>query len=158
MPEPKSSTEIRASLVKYAAFCLSRQPYFYARLQAKLVQRALKLGFKDFTKVISGILADLQKSGYLNDSYLAASYVRGQLAKSYGPRLIRLKLRQLGLAEPTILDALKEAADDQQIPIIRKFAQKYAKLDPRKTQSKLYARGFSPSAINKVFDVLGFAD
>lgn len=152
MQEQKSPSEIRSSLIKYAAFCLSRQPYFYSRLQQKLVIRAQKLKFADSVSIISDILSDLQKSGYLDDVYLAGSFVRGQLEKYNGVRAIRFKLKQFNLDETVITKALEEATEEKQIEIAQKYIQKYSKLDPRKVKSKLYQRGFPSEIINKVFD------
>ena len=153
MPEPLPQSEIRSGLIKYAAFCLNRRPYFRNTIRQKLILRAKKMKYTDAESIISGILDDLQKSGYLNDSYLAGAFVRRQLGKGYGPRIISLKLRQLGLDSQTIEIALSdEGGNDQQIESIEKYAQKYRKLDRRKLVSKLFSRGFSSSVINKLFD------
>lgn len=152
MPEQLSPSEIRASLVKYAAFCLSRRPYFEETIRQKLVLRSKKLKFKNATKVITDILKDLKKSGYLDDPYLAQAFARRQLDKCYGPRIISLKLGRMKLNREVIDLALEEASVDKQVAAIRKYALKYPKLDKYRITSKLYSRGFSSSAINKLFD------
>jgi len=152
MPELPSKNEVRAGLIKYAAFCLSRRPYFRETLRQKLVLRSRKLKFADATQVISDILNDLKKSGYLDDSYLASAFSRRQLGKGYGPKIISLKLKRLGLDQSVIDSALKEADIEKQLEAIRKYAGKYAKLDKFRLTSRLYSRGFSASAINKLFD------
>jgi len=104
-------------------------------------------------EVISKILDDLQKSGYLNDAYLAGAYVRRHLEKGYGPRIISFKLSRLHLDKDTIEIALSEEADtDRQFASIQKYAANHHKLDKRKLVSKLYLRGFSSLAINRLFD------
>lgn len=153
MPVQPSPSDIRASLIKYAAFCLSRRPYFEETIRQKLVLRSKKLKFTDSTKVITSILKDLKKAGFLDDLYLAQAYVRRQLDKCYGPRIISLKLSRLRLNKDTIDSALEEASIEKQLESIRKFALKYRKLDKYKLTSKLYSRGFSSQAINKLFDV-----
>lgn len=153
MPEPLSPSDIRASLIKYAAFCLSRRPYFEETIRQKLILRSKKLKFEDSSPVIADILKDLKKSGYLDDIYLAQAFVRRQLDKCYGPRIISLKLGRMKLDRDTISLALEEADTQKQIEAIKKFALKYRQLDKYKLTSKLYARGFSSTIINKLFDV-----
>ena len=152
MPEQVSPSEIRASLIKYAAFCLSRRPYFEETIRQKLILRSKKLKFENATKVIADILKDLKKSGYLDDPYLAQAFARRQLDKCYGPRIISLKLSRMKLNKEIIDLALEEANIDKQVTAIRKYTLKYPKLDKYKLTSKLYSRGFSSSAINKLFD------
>jgi|WetSurMetagenome_2_1015567.scaffolds.fasta_scaffold383472_1 SOS response regulatory protein OraA/RecX len=153
MPELSPPSEVRASLIKYAAFCLNRRPYFRETLNQKLILRARKLKFADSKQIITAILDDLQQSGYLNDSYLADAYVRRQLGKGYGPRIISLKLGRLRLDNNTIDISLNNEADTpKQIAAITKYADKYRSMDRRKFVSRLYSRGFSSSIINKVFD------
>jgi len=158
MPEQPSQSEVRASLVKYAAFCLSRRPYFEDSIRQKLVLRSQKLKFKDTTRVISDILSDLKKSGYLDDAYLAAAFVRRQLSKCYGPKIITLKLGRMNLDKDAITTALEEASIDKQLEVIKKYAQKYPNFDKYKLKSKLYSRGFTSSAINMLFDYECFED
>jgi SOS response regulatory protein OraA/RecX len=153
MPEQLSPSEIRASLVKYAAFCLSRRPYFEETIRQKLVLRSKKLKIADSKEVIKGILTDLKKAGYLDDIYLAQAYVRRQLGKCYGPRVISLKLGRMKLNKDTINLALEEADIEKQVESIKKYALKYSKLDKYRLTSKLYARGFGSQAIKKLFDV-----
>lgn len=158
MPELPSESEVRAGLIKYAAFCLSRRPYFRETLRQKLVLRSKKLKLNNSTSVILEILGDLKKSGYLDDTYLAQAYARRQLDKGYGPRIISLKLRRLMLDQAVIALALEEADEEKQTASIRKFASKYRMLDKYKLTSKLYARGFGGSVINKLFDSESFED
>jgi SOS response regulatory protein OraA/RecX len=152
MPEPLSPSETRACLIKYAAFCLSRRPYFEETIRQKLVLRSKKLILKNPTKVIQAILKDLKKSGYLDDPYLAQAFTRRQLGKGYGPKIISLKLKRLHLDQSVIDLALKEADIPLQVEAIKKYAEKYRKLDKYRLTSRLYSRGFSASAINKLFD------
>lgn len=153
MLEPSSPSDIRASLIKYAAFCLSRRPYFKDTLRQKLILRSKKLKFENATAVISSILEDLKKNGYLDDQYLAQAFARRQLGKAYGPRIIILKLQRLQLDQSTINLALEEADTEKQLESIKKYANKYSKLDKYQLTSRLYARGFGSSVINKLFDV-----
>jgi len=102
--------------------------------------------------VISGILKDLKKAGFLDDPYLATAFARRQLGKGYGPKIISLKLKRLQLDQSVIDLALEEADIEKQLEAIRKYAEKYGKLDKYQLTSRLYSRGFGASAINKLFD------
>lgn len=152
MPEPQSQSDIRASLIKYAAFCLSRKPYFEETIRQKLLLRSKKLKFGNSTEIIKDILKDLKKAGYLDDPYLAQAFAKRQLDKGYGPKIISLKLSRMKLDSSVIEFALQEADIDKQLESIKKYAQKYQKLDKYRIISRLYSRGFSSQAINKVFD------
>lgn len=153
MLEPPSPSDIRSSLVKYATFCLSRRPYFAEVLHQKLIQRAKKLKFDNFTTIIKEILEDIKKAGFLDDIYLAQAYARRQLEKCYGPRVISLKLGRMKLNRDTIDIALEEAGIEKQLEAIKKYSLKYPKLDKYRLTNKLYGRGFSGQAIRKLFDV-----
>jgi SOS response regulatory protein OraA/RecX len=152
MPEQPSKSDTRASLIKYAAFCLSRRPYFEESIRQKLVLRSKKLKFKDTARVISDILKDLKKSGYLDDPYLAQAFARRQLGKGYGPRIISLKLGRMKLDRSVIDLALEEADIPKQVEAIKKYALKYQEMDKYRLTSRLYSRGFTQGAINKLFD------
>lgn len=88
----------------------------------------------------------------MDDPYLAQAFARRQLAKGYGPKIISLKLSRMKLDRSVIDFALEEADIDKQIEAIKKYAQKYSKLDRYHLISRLYARGFGSLAINKIFD------
>lgn len=159
MPESNQKSDIRRSLLKYAANILSRRPYFRNALKEKLYYRSEKEGFLDSGDIIEDIISELAKSGYLDDLYLAQAYVRRQLSKCYGPRIISLKLKQLRLDSSTIRAALdSEALPEPQMQAITKFANKYRHVDPRKVSYKLYSRGFSGDLIKKVFDETDIPD
>ena len=153
MPELSSPSEIRSSLIKYAAFCLNRRPYFEETIRQKLILRSKKLKFNDTLDVITDILRDLKNAGYLDDPYLAQAFARRQLGKLYGPKIITQKLVRMRLNKETIDLALEEADIKKQIVAIKKYSLKFPKLDRYKLVSKLYSRGFSTSVINKLFDV-----
>jgi len=158
MPVQPSPSDVRASLIKYAAFCLARRPYFEETIRQKLVFRSKKLKFAKANKIIEAILKDLKEAGYLDDPYLAQAFARRQLDKCYGPRIISLKLGRMKLNKDIIDLALEEADTEKQIISIKKYALKYQKLDKYKLTSKLYSRGFSSTAINSLFDVESLED
>lgn len=150
---PSQNSDLRENLVKYASFILNRRPYFRHTLRQKLINRSLKLKFTDYGAVVESLLDDLSASGYLNDSYLAEAFVRRQLAKGYGPRIIKLKLSQLKLANNTISESLaSEATSSELLSSARAFLNKKRYLDQRKATQSLYQRGYDQSTIRRLFD------
>ena len=146
------NSDLRANLVKYAAFILNQRPYFRHKLREKLILRSKKLEAKDYLPVIEEILNDLTKSGYLNDSYLAEAFVRRQLSKGYGPRFIKLKLQALKLSSDTISLALEsQASITAQIASAKAYLAKKRFSDPRKAVYSIYRRGFDPKITQKIF-------
>ncbi len=153
MQESSPKSDARQALVSYAARILVARPYFKSKLREKLFLRAEKLGIDGPGSTIDSILEDLSKSGYLNDLYLAEAYVRRQLAKGYGPKIIILKLKFLGLGRETVSEVLRsQASVELELDSIKKYCQKYPRLDQRKLISKLYQRGYHSTTIKKVFD------
>lgn len=153
MPESSPKSDLRRSLIRYASLILSRRPYFKFKLREKLFLRAEKLGFTQPAETIDSIVEDLAQSGYLDDLYLAEAYVRRQLAKGYGPKVIILKLKYLGLDRETSLQAVKsEVTEEAEMSSLQKYSRKFASQDRRKVISKLYSRGYNPTLIQKVFD------
>lgn len=151
MLESNQKDELRSSLVKYAGRVLLLRPYFKLKLKEKLLARAHKLGPNDSEGLVESILSDLEKSGYLNDAYLAGAYVRRELSKGYGSRIIALKMKYLGLDQKTISDAINSEADeDAELQSLERYSLKFPSLDKRKLISKLYSRGYSSALIRKV--------
>lgn len=143
MPESNPKSELRAKLVKYAANILSRRPYFRHQLKQKLFLYAEKFGLSPDSSTVDQIITDLAQSGYLDDQYLAAAYVRRQLGKCYGPKIIRYKLKTLGLSDTLINQALaSEATAEALLLATDKISLKYRSKDPREVKQKLYQRGF----------------
>lgn len=148
MQESSPKNEIRSNLIKYAANILSRRPYFKHTLRQKLFLRAEKEKLPNPDSEIEKIISELSKSGYLDDEYLAEAFVRRQLSKCYGPRIISLKLKQLGLNVQNIHEAISsQATKEIQIEIVKKYFLKNRRLDSRKLSNKLFQRGFSPDII-----------
>lgn len=159
MPESSQKSEARAKLLSYATNILSRRPYFRHALRSKLVKRAKDKGIIDAKQVIEDIISDLAASGYLDDAYLAAAFVRRQLSKGYGPKIIEYKLIRLGLSSSLVEEVLaQEATDEVQLEAAKKLYSKYSKLDPRRSYYKIITRGFGSGLVRKIFDVDVSAD
>lgn len=153
MLESPPKSDQRQELVKYAGRILTGRPYFKVKLKEKLFLRAEKLKYQEPGPIIEEILQDLSKSGYLNDEYLAGAYIRRQLSKGYGPKIISTKLKFMGLDSATIVRCLKnEVTEEQELASIKRYCQKNARLEQRKLVSKLYLRGYSGQLIKNTFD------
>jgi SOS response regulatory protein OraA/RecX len=151
MQESSRKNEVRSSLLKYAVNILSGRPYFRHALREKLILRAKREEFVDATEEIDNIISELAASGYLDDVYLAEAFVRRQLGKCYGPRIISLKLKQLQLDPETIKIAIfSEATKELQIEAVQKFAAKNSRKDIRIVTNKLYQRGFASDIIREI--------
>jgi len=159
MQEKNPPSDVRQSLIKYAANILSRRPYFSSALKKKMTDRALHLGLADFDSEIEGIIKDLSNNGYLDDQYLSEAYVRKELHKGWGPRIINLKMRRLGIDQGLIISAINQEAGLQaQIEAIHHYSAKLKRYDQRVKINKFFQRGFNGPAIFKAFDSAPPAD
>jgi len=129
------------------------RPYFSGKLREKLQQRALSLDFADATDEIESIISELKASKFLDDKYLAEGYVRKELRKGWGPRIILLKLFRLGVDSDIAKAALLVEADlPKQKAAIAAYRKKISRYDPRTQTNKLFQRGFNTSAVVNSFD------
>jgi|SRR3989339_543614 len=153
MEETARSSDIRQSLMRYAARLLSARPYFSSRLEEKLLLRAEKLQLTEAGPVIDQIISDLKKNKFLDDRYLAEAYTRNELKKGWGPRIILLKLTHLGVDQPVADEVIRSEADvDRQKEAILHHLRKLRRYEKRVQINKLFQRGFNSSAIFLVFD------
>jgi SOS response regulatory protein OraA/RecX len=79
------NADLRTKLVKYAANILSRRPYFSTSAEDKLFLYVEKNHLSQDDHVVNQIIADLAKSGYLDDDYLVAAFVRRQVQNITAP-------------------------------------------------------------------------
>lgn len=143
MLESNQKSDLRAVLVKYAANILSRRPYFSHQFKNKLYFRSQKISDEDCSDVVEKIVEDLRASGYLDDTYLTQAFVRRQLGKGYGPKIISYKLKVLGVSFGAIKEALKSEATEEALSQAKiKAVGRVNPLEKQKIQFKLYQRGF----------------
>lgn len=139
----QKNRDLRSSLVKYAGFLLSRRPYFSAQIRKKLTEKAIRSDQSNQVDLIEAIIEELEAAKYLNDDYLLAGYIQQKLNKLQGPKIIRLKLRQLGLKSEQITKALKNESLLEHVEHAKqKLVAKYPNLDSFQIKAKLYQRGF----------------
>ena len=133
---------------------LSVRPLTEAELRTKLTS-----GDRYSSEEIDDALSQCHARGYLNDELLAADAVQFLNSGGRGRGIIRKKLRQRGVAEEILSQALEELAPEAEMEAACNAADGKLRLltrekDARKKREKLFrfliSRGFSPDLTLKV--------
>lgn len=157
-PEKRPKKQI--SPLERAMRLLSVRSYSEQELLAKL-RRAGVLPADALAAV-----AECRRRGYLNDALLAEDCAHALSARGSGARLIRMRLRNRGLASEHVEAALEKTADLEIDSARRALDYKLRMLskesDPRRKREKAFrflaARGFSASVIRDLFSRTDFSD
>lgn len=128
----------------YALRRLSLQGMLSAALVRSLKERLVS------QTTIERVLQDLCELGLINDDEWAASFIRTQQLKKFGPRAIAQKLANKGIKRETLQLALEQSAsfDDQKTAILKLLQSRYSKRglsdfkEKRKVVASLVRRGF----------------
>jgi len=112
------------------------------------------------SKIISEIIKKLKKYKYINDKDFIAWWIKSRNdSKQKGIRLIKLELRQKGIAKD-LLDQVSENSDDQLKLALKALAKrkgKWQRTDPKLLKSKalyyLGSRGFDMETIKSAFAI-----
>ncbi len=108
------------------------------------------------------LLENLRKDNYLNDVRYARAYTMDQFRFSRWGRIkIRYMLRQKGLAEADIQEAMEQIPGDEYLDLLKaliKEKQKhFAGLEAYEKKAKIlrfaYSRGFEPDLINQCLEL-----
>ncbi|MFN3742153.1 MAG: regulatory protein RecX [Anaerolineales bacterium] len=135
--------DAREQALQYALRLLTHRP----RSQAEVRQRLEQRGWSE--KIIEETLERLHQDGLLNDVAFAHSWVENRyIFRPRGRRLLIRELRQKGLDEQTIQDALGDIDEEgAAYAAARPRAQRLKGLEPRLFYRRLTAylvrRGFS---------------
>lgn len=135
--------DAREQALQYALRLLAYRP----RSQAEVRQRLEQRGWNERT--IEETLERLRQNGLLNDAAFAHSWVENRHTfRPRGRRLLIQELRQKGLDEQTIQDALSDTDEEEAAyTAARTRAQRLKGLEPRLFYRRLTAylvrRGFS---------------
>lgn len=107
-----------------------------------------KLETKRFSSsVITRVLEELQRLGYLEDDQLAESAILREFKRGYGPKYIELKLRSKGLSSQKMRELISKEMEEEKIrDLIRK-----SHFPKEKTIRSLQRRGFDLQLILKNF-------
>ena len=91
---------------KKALDLLARREHSHAELSAKLAARGFEVA------IVQDVLRELADQGLLDETRFAEAFVAARSRRGMGPRRLRAELRQRGLADPAIDQALADPAFD----------------------------------------------
>ncbi|RMH71884.1 MAG: regulatory protein RecX [Gemmatimonadetes bacterium] len=151
--------EFKIRCKEYLLYLLSRRAYS----RKELHQRAIRKGYP--AEIIHEILDDLERVNLVNDTQFAEQWVASRLrSKPRGAKLLRLELKQKGIA-PDIIDTVLADQFNDENPekifaqrVTQNYLKKVKHLDPHIQKRRIYQflsrRGFSYDAISSVLDDL----
>lgn len=147
MKENDTSTEIRRAALNM----LARRDYSPHELFQKLKTKGYS------RDLIEPVIADLAKSGFINESRYTENFIHSRRNKGYGPERITMELQGRGIADETIAEHL-QITDNAWFTEARKVWQKHFKgkqpndfNDRAKQMRFLQYRGFTREQIKSVF-------
>ena len=115
------------------------------------------LSKESLTDLVEIEVAKLTESGLQSDARLAESFIRARANRGQGPMKIKMELRQKGLNDEVVQQAMAESEIDWQALAIeasaKKFSRDFSPSDPKqraKRQRFLQQRGFSFEQISAV--------
>ena len=148
---------MRARALQY----LARREYSRAELRSKLLPYAQ--ADKDFERSppenLDALLDDLTARGWLSDARAAMQLIHAKRSR-FGTQRISHELRQKGIAEELISEALPELKDGDLATACEVWQKKFGTLpqdakDKARQMRFLQSRGF---ALNVIFQVLRLAE
>lgn len=148
----------RQDVFYQAQAVLSRRDHSVAEVKAKLARK----GFT--TDEIAKTLDFLQEKKLLDDARFAKAYAQSILrAKPVGPRYLSAKLKQKGVGEEIIRNAIDEAFSvspvSRETELAHQAADQWRRLHPKYASDKqrlfrfLASRGFTQDAISAIMEI-----
>lgn len=133
------------------------------RSEAEIRSRLRKKGCGE--ELAGETVSELYKFGYLDDAAFAESYINDRMRfRPAGRFLIKLELREKGIADGIIEDKLSELlGKEEELSLAKKLLEKKMRASPPKDGGKararlafyLKSRGFSPGTIDEAIrDIL----
>ncbi|MBR5225106.1 MAG: regulatory protein RecX [Clostridia bacterium] len=130
-----------------------------ARTEKEIVDCLRKNAYPEQT--IARVMAKLQDSGYINDADFAAQWTAARTSKGLGSRRIRMELRQKGVDQEKIDQALSAVDDEESLDGAIKAAQKASRgkdltspADRQKILAALARRGYDFSLARQALQML----
>lgn len=130
-----------------------------ARTEKEIVDCLKKNAYPEQT--IARVMARLQELGCINDADFAAQWTAARASKGLGSRRIRMELRQKGVDQAEIEQALSAVDDDELLSGALKAAQKAARgkdlaspADRQKVLAALARRGYDFSLAKQAIAML----
>lgn len=108
---------------------------------------------------IEAVIANMAEQNWQNDDRYAESFIRGRIAKGYGPTRISYELQQRGIKNFDLTDQAEEAGGWQNLAL-SVYLGKYGEdssLTPNEWSKRsrfLQQRGFSGETIKQLFSKL----
>lgn len=138
---------------KYALWLLGRQAYSKAQIIERLQRKQAT------EQIVNQVIKKLESYNYLNDAAYAEMVVRGK-QRSHGRIALKQTLRQKGVAEQVIDEALEGLSAEQEhkaaCDLLQKQAWRFKGGDPRKNYAKAYAylarRGFAVDSVKHALE------
>ena len=143
-----NEADVRDIAVRY----LSRREYGIEELKRKLVQRGVEVGLAE------RVVSDYAERNLVSDERFTEMYVRMRMRRMFGPLKIRGELRQRGIADHVITEAM-QVNEETWFDSAALWAAKRARgeLDfaaRAKIHRSLLNRGFSQAQANTALDRL----
>ncbi|PLV60418.1 regulatory protein RecX [Thermotoga sp. KOL6] len=142
----RKSKKNQRNPLKYALRLLK----YRVRFENELRRRLKEKGFAD--KEIESTINTLKKQGYVDDEKAAFLFAIDEMRlKLFGPRIVKMKLKALGVDEHVIESAIGKALSEID------FSEELKKLkirfkDKRAIKDYLYKRGFDIFMIEEILD------
>lgn len=151
----KSEPSLRTRALQY----LARREYSRAELRGKLLPHIRTEGEMDAfpTEELDALLDDLTKRGWLSDARAVAQLLHARRSR-FGTRSIAQELRQKGVAENLIAEALPQLKETE-FEAAREVWEKKFGVSPQDQKEKarqvrfLQSRGFAMDVIFKVVEL-----
>ncbi|WP_041844177.1 RecX family transcriptional regulator [Thermotoga sp. RQ7] len=132
--------------LKYALRLLK----YRVRFESELRNRLKSKGFSD--EEIENTIATLKKQGYIDDEKAAYLFAVDEMRlKLFGPKIVKMKLRSLGVDEETSERAIERALSEIDFPEELKRLKVRFK-SRQEMKDYLYKRGFEISHIEEILD------
>jgi len=123
---------------------------YRVRFEDELRERLKKQGFAD--EEVESTITTLKKQGYLDDEKAAYLFALDEMRlKLFGPRVVRMKLKSLGVDEEIIERAIEKALEE--IDFHEELKRLKGRFKDRwELRDYLYRRGFDPSLIEEILN------
>ncbi|AJG40888.1 recombinase RecX [Thermotoga sp. RQ7] len=123
---------------------------YRVRFESELRNRLKSKGFSD--EEIENTIATLKKQGYIDDEKAAYLFAVDEMRlKLFGPKIVKMKLRSLGVDEETSERAIERALSEIDFPEELKRLKVRFK-SRQEMKDYLYKRGFEISHIEEILD------
>lgn len=131
------------------------------RTENEIVKKLREKGFAE--DLIQQTIEYFKKIGSINDRQFTAIWIQSRLKKPVGIRRIRLELKEKGIGDDIITNALAQTTDDYcehaaVVDLAKRRIRQYRHLNALTAKRRLYAylirRGFSSDAVIKALKEL----